>query len=83
MFSLTYDEFLTFHRLEDNDQALNKFLYCGGLPFLANLPYDDVVFREYLSAVLDSVVLKDVPANAVVVGNPGRIIKINEVENER
>ena len=30
-----------------------------------------------------SVVLKDVPANAVVVGNPGRIIKINEVENER
>ena len=60
VFSLTYDEFLTFHRLEDNDEALNKFLYCGGLPFLANLPYDDVVFREYLSAVLDSVVLKDV-----------------------
>ena len=30
-----------------------------------------------------SVVLKDVPANAVVVGNPGRIIKMNEVENEQ
>ena len=60
VFSLTYDEFLIFHRLEDSDEALNRFLFYGGLPFLANLPYDDVVFREYLRAVLDSVVLKDV-----------------------
>jgi len=38
----------------------NAFLRYGGLPFLANLPNDDLVLSEYLAAVLDSVVLKDV-----------------------
>jgi len=58
--SLTYDEFLIFNRLEDCDATLERFLWYGGLPFLANLPYDEAVLREYLAAVLDSVVLKDV-----------------------
>jgi len=58
--SLTYDEFLVFNKLQDSDISLQRFLRNGGLPFLANLPQDDIVVREYLAAVLDSVVLKDV-----------------------
>lgn len=58
--SLTYDEFLVFHKLEESETSLQRFLRNGGLPFLANLPQDDIVVREYLAAVLDSVVLKDV-----------------------
>ena len=57
---LTYDEFLRFHRLEDIDGSLNRYLRYGGLPFLSNLPSDDAVQIEYLGAVFDSVVLKDV-----------------------
>jgi hypothetical protein len=58
--SLTYDEFLVFNKLKDNDASLGRFLRYGGLPFIANLPNDDLVLSEYLAAVLDSVVLKDV-----------------------
>jgi len=58
--SLTYDEFLIFNKLEDKDASLERFLRYGGLPFIANLPNDDLVLSEYLAAVLDSVVLKDV-----------------------
>ena len=58
--SLAYDEFLFFHRIEDSDAALERFLRYGGLPFLARLPFNDAVLREYLGGVLDSVVLKDV-----------------------
>ncbi|MBK9577432.1 MAG: AAA family ATPase [Fibrobacteres bacterium] len=35
---LSYDEFLVFHRQEDSDESLRKFLRYGGLPFLHHLP---------------------------------------------
>ena len=57
---LSYDEFLTFHGLPDDDDALRRYLRRGGLPFLHRLPADDAAADEYLRAVLDSVVLKDV-----------------------
>jgi len=51
--SLTYDEFLVFNKLQASDIPLKGLLRNGGLPFLANLPQDDVVAREYLAVVLD------------------------------
>ena len=36
--SLTYGEFLQFHRLTPSTQSLRNYLTYGGLPYLSNLP---------------------------------------------
>lgn len=59
--SLDYPEFLLFHNLEDNDDALWKYLNFGGLPGLVNIGFDkeDMVW-EYLSGIYNTIMLKDV-----------------------
>jgi predicted AAA+ superfamily ATPase len=59
---LTYDEFLVFHCLPDEDETLARYLRYGGLPFLRNLPLRDDTAYEYLRGVYDTTVLKDVVA---------------------
>lgn len=58
--SLCYAEFLEFHRLEDNDTTLRKFLTYGGLPHLSRLELSDEVVFEYLKNVYSTILLKDV-----------------------
>jgi hypothetical protein len=58
--ALSYAEFLTFHRIEDSDESLQRYLRYGGLPCLARLPFEDRVLVEYLEAIVDTVVLRDV-----------------------
>jgi len=58
--ALSYTEFLSFHRLEDSDKSLQYYLRYGGLPYLARLPFEDRVLVEYLEAIVDTVVLRDV-----------------------
>lgn len=59
--SLTYREFLTFHRLEDSQENLEKYLSVGGLPHLYRLGLDneDMVW-EYIHNIYNTIVLKDV-----------------------
>lgn len=60
IYSLTYTEFLNFHKLENNDDSLDKYLKYGGLPYLIHLPLiDDIVF-EYLSNIYSTIIYKDV-----------------------
>ena len=59
--SLTYKEFLTFHRLEDSQESLNKYLAVGGLPHLYRLGLDnDDMIWEYIHNIYNTIVLKDV-----------------------
>lgn len=59
---LSYDEFLVFTSTSDSDEALQRYLRYGGLPFLRHLPpRDDVVF-EYLNGVAQTALLKDIVA---------------------
>lgn len=58
--SLSYAEFLDFHRLEDSDESLEQYLRYGGLPYLARLPDSDAARLGYLEAIVDTVVLRDV-----------------------
>jgi predicted AAA+ superfamily ATPase len=58
--SLSYAEFLYFHGLADSDESLSRYLRYGGLPYLARLPFEDGVLIEYLDAIVDTVVLRDV-----------------------
>lgn len=58
--SLSYSEFLEFHKLEDNDDTLRKFLTYGGLPHLSRLELSNEVAFEYLKNVYSTILLKDV-----------------------
>ena len=40
VYSLTYNEFLQFHKLEDSSDSFTKFYKFGGLPYLINIPFN-------------------------------------------
>lgn len=58
--ALSYQEFLVFHGLADNDEALSKYIQFGGLPGLVRYGLDEQDAREYQSDVINTVLLKDV-----------------------
>ncbi len=60
VYPLSYAEFLVFHGLQDDDDALRQYLRYGGLPFLRHLRLEDEVAFEYLHAVAQTAILKDV-----------------------
>ena len=58
--SLSYEEFLQFHQLQDSNDSFIKFINFGGMPFLHNLElYDNTVF-EYLKNIYNTIILRDV-----------------------
>lgn len=60
--SLSYAEFIEFHKLENTQQNLNKYLTYGGMPYLVNIGLDDDLPFEYLRNVYATILLKDVVA---------------------
>ncbi|MCD8310397.1 MAG: hypothetical protein LUB83_04200 [Prevotellaceae bacterium] len=61
--SLTYGEFLQFHRLEDTEGSLQAYLRVGGLPGLKHFDLsDESQVRDYLQGVYNTVMLRDVIA---------------------
>ena len=58
--SLSYQEFLTFHNLTDNDDALALYIQFGGLPGLVKIGLDEDDAREYQMDIYHTVLLKDV-----------------------
>ncbi|GAB4335356.1 MAG: ATP-binding protein [Calditrichia bacterium] len=58
---LTYSEFLLFRRKEKHDEtSFNEFLQFGGLPGIHHLQWEGAVIYEYLSAVFDTIILRDI-----------------------
>ena len=58
--SLSYNEFLEFHQLSDNDEALSLYIQYGGLPGLAKIGLEEDDAREYQMDIYHTVLLKDV-----------------------
>lgn len=58
--SLSYQEFLQFHQLSDNDESLEKYIRFGGLPGLAMMGLDEEVARDYQMGIYNTILLKDV-----------------------
>jgi len=58
--SLSYKEFIDFHKLEDDDITLEKYIHYGGLPYLIHLPMKDEIVLEYLRSIYATIILKDV-----------------------
>lgn len=58
--SLSFQEFLLFHNLEDSANALELYIKYGGLPYLRNLPLEDEVVFEYLKNIYNTIVYRDI-----------------------
>lgn len=58
--SLSYNEFLEFHQLSDNDEALALYILYGGLPGLAKIGLEEDDAREYQMDIYHTVLLKDI-----------------------
>lgn len=58
--SLSYREFRLFHKLENSQETLQKYLTFGGLPFLIHLELSKEQSFEYLRNVYSTILLKDV-----------------------
>ncbi len=62
VYSLSFIEFLQFHKLEANNDSLQKYILYGGMPHLINLKDESRVYYEYLKNMFDSIILRDVVA---------------------
>lgn len=61
IYSLSYREFLTFHKIQDSDNSLLAYLRVGGLPGLSHFDInDDGQVRDYLLGVYNTIILQDV-----------------------
>jgi uncharacterized protein len=60
VFSLSYYEFLEFHKLENNKNTLLKYIKYGGLPYLINLSLQDEIIYGYLKNIYNTIILKDI-----------------------
>ena len=58
--SLSYSEFLSFHKLDDNTESLSKYFVFGGMPFLIHLGLNDRVAGEYLKNLYTTIVYRDI-----------------------
>ena len=60
IYSLSYLEFLQFHKLPNDDESLEKYIHFGGFPYLINLPLEEHVAMEYIHSIYSTIVLRDV-----------------------
>ncbi len=60
VYGLSFPEFLNFHKLTNDDVALEKYLKYGGLPYLINLQLEDDVVYDYLRSIYSTILFKDV-----------------------
>jgi predicted AAA+ superfamily ATPase len=59
--SLSYQEFIQFHHLNDDDDALWKYINYGGLPGLKQIGLtDEDLVWDYIKGVYHTVMLKDI-----------------------
>lgn len=59
VYSLSFSEFLTFHKLEDSDSSLESYMKFGGMPYLIHIGLTDMSF-EYLNSIYNTIVYRDV-----------------------
>jgi predicted AAA+ superfamily ATPase len=60
VYSLSYEEFLLFHKLNDTPSALEKYIKYGGLPYLKHLALTDAIVFEYLKNIYSTIVYRDI-----------------------
>ena len=60
VYSLSFSEFVEFHKLNNDKDSLIKFFKYGGLPYLINLKLDDHIVYDYLKNIYAAILFKDI-----------------------
>lgn len=64
IYPFSFDEFIQLYRTifpeADVRTCFNRYLIVGGMPYLANLRYEETACRQYLQDLFNSVELKDI-----------------------
>lgn len=60
VYSLTYQEFLIFHQIDEDKASLQKYMKYGGLPYLKHLAFEEAIIYEYLKNIYSTIVFRDV-----------------------
>ena len=64
IYPFSFDEFIQLYRTifpeADVRTCFNRYLTAGGMPYLANLRYEETACRQYLQDLFNSVELKDI-----------------------
>lgn len=60
IYSLSYPEFLIFHKLKDTIKSLEMYMKWGGLPYLIHLPKSEEVVFEYLKNIYTTIIYRDI-----------------------
>jgi len=60
IYSLIYPEFLLFHKLKDNEESFEKYLFFGGMPNLIHFKLDEEIVYDYLKNLYNTIIVKDV-----------------------
>jgi hypothetical protein len=95
VYSLSYREFLEFHRRKDSEESLLEYLRVGGMPGLSGFDItDEIQVHDYLQAVYNTVMLRDVIAREEIRNVPfmealahyiadtaGKLVSVRNVAN--
>ncbi len=61
VYGLDYQEYLQFYELLDSNESLVSYMKWGGLPFLYQIPLDDVRSRnDYMGDIFNTIFVKDI-----------------------
>lgn len=60
VYSLSFVEFLDFHKLQPKKESLEKYMKYGGLPYLIHLPQNEQVIFEYLKNIYTTILYRDI-----------------------
>jgi len=60
VYSLSYKEFLVFHKREANRSSLQEYMKFGGLPYLRHLDLKDEIVFDYLKNIMQSILYRDI-----------------------
>ncbi len=60
VFSLSFTEFLQFHKLDNTENSVDLYLKYGGLPYIIHLPLNDSVVFEYLKNIYTTIIYRDI-----------------------
>jgi len=60
VYSLSFLEFLNFHKLDNTDESLALYMKYGGLPYLSHLPLKDEIVFDYLKNIYSTIIYRDI-----------------------
>lgn len=60
VYSLSFSEFIQFHKVENSEKSIDLYLKYGGLPYIIHLPLEDSVVFEYLKNIFTTIIYRDV-----------------------